>query len=516
MLEHGKTPHTSHTCTICSEVFQDELLLRTHEQLAHYLSCSVCGKDHKTRESLNIHTRSCNQANLSVGTTSTELVPFHPPDQHGTPQDPLLLIVDALANPAGTTQDALQRIKSLILKEKHLSQHIESHKAGADKSFIELPSFSSETPLTIPNGRLKSLPKFNPQDNKPVQNYASFTHLISELNSLIIEYRCSEQQYLSMMVQQYSDAAKIQLKSILNVTLSLQSVPLERVFESNRILFYDVDLAQVYSHSTNLSLNPGENILQFYARASSITRLGSYFLDNPEQMEAFRSSNMRLALLMAAGKRFSDLIRTRELQQKIIYCPSEILRIFLEWSKGETQSSRSPNASINQVYDVPLDSFVYGALGNGGKKNRGGRGGGRGGTGRGSGGRGGTGRGRGGRGNAQKGQGDKQVDTSSDKPNINQVSPATDTSRDRVRSQGRGQPATPGGNKTPPKYSEATLRKRRALNITDDRVVCFLCGDAHFPSKCKMYQGAKVQDQPCNSCIYYHEPRICRRNGRRN
>ena len=93
--------------------------------------------------------------------------------------------------------------------------------------------------------------------------------------------------------------------------------------------------------------------------------------------------------------------------------------------------------------------------------------------------------------------------SASERP-LNQV--ATSNTRNSDRSQ----------SLPPIRYKEASLQKRRALNITSDEVVCFLCGGPHFPRICRTYPNAKVQDSPCSNCKYYHESSACKSNSRRN
>ena len=503
--DHLKKSDDQFICTICLKTFPDQLLLNAHVDMAHYLKCSVCGECYKTRTSLNIHLKSCNKASInsvfnsspalahgSVNlATHTSHTPHTSHTTHTTQDQPLMLIVEALANPSAVTHESLQRIKSTIIKESNQAKHIESFKYGADKSFVEIPQFSDENPLNIPNSRLKSLPRFAPHEGKPLSNYMSFCHLVTELNCVACEYRSTESQYLAMLLQQFSEPSKIQLKSILNITMSLASVPLEKVFECTRILYYDVELDKIYTQSTNLTLGPGESMLQFYARASSITRLGSYYLDDPAHIESFRSSNLRLQFLMASGKRFSDTIRTRELTHKVLYTPTELLRIYLDWAKTENSPQPHPAVTINKIKDVSLDAFVLGGKGNGSGKGRGN----------------GSGKGKGdwswkGRGNG------KGNSNGGDNRNVNHVSSTDGNPRDRLRGQ---PPPRGGGNgRAPPRYTESTLQKRRALNIKGDDVICFLCGKPnHYPRDCKVYPGMKVQVEPCTSCRYYHVPKAC-------
>ena len=44
--------------------------------------------------------------------------------------------------------------------------------------------------------------------------------------------------------------------------------------------------------------------------------------------------------------------------QLIIYTPTELLRIYLEWSKSERADNPPRLASINNVYDLSLDNII--------------------------------------------------------------------------------------------------------------------------------------------------------------
>ena len=112
------------------------------------------------------------------------------------------------------------------------------------------------------------------------------------------------------------------------------------------------------------------------------------------------------------------------------------------------------------------------------------------------------------------------------------------SNRGRSRTRGRGkrgrrgassaserplnQVATPNAKNSdrsqslPIRFKESSLQKRRALNITSDEFVCFLCGGSHFPRVCKVYPNAKVQEIPCSKCKYYHESNLCKSGSRRN
>ena len=106
------------------------------------------------------------------------------------------------------------------------------------------------------------------------------------------------------------------------------------------------------------------------------------------------------------------------------------------------------------------------------------------------------GRGKGGRG--------RSTSSASERP-VNQVA-TPDTKQHSDRSQ-----SFPHS-----RFKESTLQKRRALNITSDQFVCFLCGGSHVPRVCKVYPNAIVQETPCSKCKYYHESNLCKSNSRRN
>ena len=280
---------------------------------------------------------------------------------------------------------------------------------------------------------------------------------------------------MNLLLQQFGPIAKAHLKSILNVSTNVRNVPLEKVLETSRVLFYDVELSAIYTQSTNLQMNPGENIIAFFARADKVTKLAAHYLDDPAQAENFKSSNLRLQFLNAAGKRFSDFIRKKELTQLIIYSPTEILRIFLEWSKSERVAHQPVLASINSVSDLSIENIIPGSKPPARGRSRS-------------------------RGRGRKGR--KGNSLAPDR-SLNQVT-TPDT-----RNSNRGQ-------SLPIRYKEASLQKRRALNITSNELVCFLCGAPHFPRACRTYPNAKVQETPCSHCKFYHESSLCKSNPRRN
>ena len=472
-------------CTLCAVDFPDESSLREHNSIAHYLKCIICGDtSHRTRASLNDHMRNCNRPTFPAAIQpsylpapgSTQPFPVATNEPLGN-QQPLILLVDALANTNIADKASLQHIKSVIMRQDTIAKHLET-KISGDKHFVEIPIFSAGPSLSIPNSRLKDLPKFYPVDDKPLTNYISFEALITELNCLVTEFFINESQYVNLLLQQIGPSAKAHLKSVLNVSTNVRNVPLEKVLETSRVLFYDVDLSAIYTQSTNLQMNPGESIIAFFARADKVTKLASHYLDDPNQAENFRSSNLRLQFLNAAGKRFSDFIRKKELTQIIIYSPTELLRIFLEWSKCERNNSQQPGlATINNVADLSIENIIPGSK----PPSRGrGRSGGRG----------------------KRGRKGNNPAPERSQSNVSQVTAPTTSRANRSQS-------------APVRYKESSLQKRRALNVSSNQPVCFLCGDPHFPRACRTYPNARVQDTPCSHCRFYHESSLCQ-SGRNN
>ena len=90
-------------------------------------------------------------------------------------------------------------------------KHLETRISG-DKHFVEIPIFSAGPSLSIPNSRLKDLPKFYPVDDKPLTNYITFEALITELNCLVTEFFINESQYVNLLLQQIGPSAKAHLK----------------------------------------------------------------------------------------------------------------------------------------------------------------------------------------------------------------------------------------------------------------------------------------------------------------
>ena len=54
------------------------------------------------------------------------------------------------------------------MRQDTLNKHLET-KISGDKHFVEASVFATGPSLSIPNSRLKDLPKFNPIDDKPLE-----------------------------------------------------------------------------------------------------------------------------------------------------------------------------------------------------------------------------------------------------------------------------------------------------------------------------------------------------------
>ena len=147
-------------CTLCAQDFPDESSLRSHNSIAHYLKCEICGDtSHKTRASLNEHMRSCNRPTFPTvmqpaclpasGSSQPFSVATNEPHSN---QQPLILLVDALASTNIADKASLQHIKSIIMRQDTIQKHLET-RISVDKHFVEIPIFAVGPSLSIPNSR---------------------------------------------------------------------------------------------------------------------------------------------------------------------------------------------------------------------------------------------------------------------------------------------------------------------------------------------------------------------------
>ena len=119
--------------------------------------------------------RYCNRPGLPAASAASAQHSSPPTSSKYDTEQPLLLIIDALAQTNLADKDSLQKIKRIVLRQDNLNKHLEQIKSG-DKTFVESPTYSKENPLSIPNSRLKDMPHFNPIDSSPLANYMAFTN----------------------------------------------------------------------------------------------------------------------------------------------------------------------------------------------------------------------------------------------------------------------------------------------------------------------------------------------------
>ena len=461
---HISKEPTESQCSVCFKTFPDSKQLSTHVEQNHFLACKICNSQNfATRQSLIDHEQEC----------------VNPTMEEGIADNPILMLIDKLLKkgPEMSQQDLLP-IKACALKHIEKTKNPELILTG-HSTFFEVPLFpENATPLSIPTSRIRDLPKFFPLEGKPLKNYSMMHGLIQELVYLIEEFKIDEHHFVSILVQKMNTEAKTQLKSILNCD-TIAQVRLEKVLESCRFLFYDIDTQSVYSNSVKLTKELDETMVQFFSRAKSITRLASYYLKTNEEMEAFRISNLRLQLLQNTPKDFADMIKKRELQNGTTYSPVELLKIYLNYER----SGKTNRVQVNRVEadishqlvraQAQAQSNPQGAQRTGArprhwtnsKFRREGL-----------------------QGRPQRGLASRK-----ETKRINQVS---DTRKPMTR------------------IKPTTAERFKILNMPSNQLVCFLCGNKHLARACKAFPNMPLQDKQCNVCKrWFHEDGACRRGG---
>ena len=169
-------------CRQCNIICADNLQLQQHMQSIHNYMCYVCKTStFLSKTALDEHVKSCISAPFEA---RRDFLDSNPEDT------PFELLIDLISQ-SGLHIDnsSLQAIKSASIKQNRLLKNPELNTAKTEVIF-DLPIFPADGSgsLAIPSGRLKSLPKFRPAEQKPMENYLSMSNLIEELNCIAIEF----------------------------------------------------------------------------------------------------------------------------------------------------------------------------------------------------------------------------------------------------------------------------------------------------------------------------------------
>ena len=440
-------------CTVCGLKVHDSVQLQLHKEAEHFLCCQVCGdSSFSTRQSLREHQVLCKNAK-----------PESSEREEGAQSDPLLMLIDTLAQSKKVPTEELSAVKAMVLKRAERSRNPEIEILG-NQTFFDLPCFPIKaTPLTIPTARYKDLPKFEPVDFKPLKNYQQMYQLMSELCLLVHEYRLDEAHFVSLLVQRMHQDARVQLKSVLN-TEAIGSVRLEKILETCRFIFYDLNIQEIYCASTRLIREPNESMINFFGRAQSITRLGSYFLEDPAQIQKFRTSNVRLQLLQNSSKEFNAIIRKRELENNIIYTSIEVLRIYMTFERNSSKQKVQINKMSSDIshqlsknFNSPLVNRTFNKTPN----------------------------------KVRRFQGND--------PNLKKNVKTYSTRNIQDNSKSKPKPET--------------IEKLKSLGIPPGQIYCLLCGGKHISRNCKIYPRTYCEPVQCTVCKkHYHSNGACKMN----
>ena len=150
-----------------------------------------------------------------------------------------------------------------------------------------------------------------------------------------IQYKLDEASFVSMMVSQFSTEAKNFMRSVLGTHGNLTMLPLERILENARAIFFDVDLEHIHAQSKNLTRNIGEPSIAFFSRISAITKLASFHLETEAERETYKHTNVREQFLRNINKKFQYQIKQRELVNGTTFPPSELFRMHLSFEQSE-------------------------------------------------------------------------------------------------------------------------------------------------------------------------------------
>ena len=447
-------------CTVCGLKLHDSVQLQLHKEAEHFLCCKVCGdSSFSTRQSLREHQVLCKNAK-----------PESSEREEGAQTDPLIMLIDTLAQSKKVPTDELSAVKAMVLKRAERSRNPEIEILG-NQTFFDLPCFPIKaTQLTIPTSRYKDLPKFDPVDSKPLKNYQQMYQLMSELCLLVHEYRLDEAHFVSLLIQRMHHDARVKLKSVLN-TEAIGSVKLEKILETCRFIFYDLNIQEIYCASTRLIREPNESMINFFGRAQSVTRLGSYFLEDPVQIQKFRTSNVRLQLLQNSSKEFNAIIRKRELENNIVYTSIEVLRIFMTFERNSSKQKIQINKMSSDIshqlsknFSSPLVTKTFNKAPSKFKKKF------------------------------------QENELNFRKKNNNKTYLTRNIHEN---------------TKTKPKPE--TVDKLKSLGIPPGQIYCLLCGGRHISRNCKVYPNMYCEPVQCTVCKkHYHANGACKINNSKN
>ena len=333
-----KLNNVDYACNVCNKIFDDQAHLNNHMTQVHDLSCIVChASQFNSRQALVDHSKTCNSASLDekIGTNINSV--------NGNDTSTMSLLLKALSESKMTDIPAhtLREIKSQELRQNQIKKAPELYIKKTDTLLDDIVFEQGNKPLSVPSARISRLPRWEPLDDKPLSNYLSMVNLVNEMLHIKVQYKLDEESFVSMLVSQFSTEAKNYMGSIAGSNGNLTRLPLERVLEHARQIFFDIDLEHIHAQSKNLVRNAGEPSIAFFSRISSITKLASFYLETEEERETYRHTNIREQFLRSINRKFQYQIKQRELINGTIFPPAELFRMHIAFEQSENESNKT-------------------------------------------------------------------------------------------------------------------------------------------------------------------------------
>ena len=108
-----------------------------------------------------------------------------------------------------------------------------------------------------------------------------------------------------------------------------------------------ISTERVYAQSTNLERNCGESPLSFFRRISAINNLASFHLEGESEREVFRHKNVREQFSRNVHKKFTKIIKQREITNGVVYSSRDLFKTYLIFE--QTELSENKYSKINKI-----------------------------------------------------------------------------------------------------------------------------------------------------------------------
>ena len=471
-----KINNVDYVCNVCNKIFDDQAHLNNHMTQVHNLSCIVChASQFNSRQALVDHSKTCNSASLDekVGTNLKSV------DGNDTSTMSLLLKALSESKMSDIPAHTLREIKSQELRQNQIKKAPELFIKKTDTLLDTIIFEQGIKPLSVPGARIGRLPKWEPVDDKPLCNYLNMVNLINEMVHMKVQYKLDEESFVSMLVSQFGTEAKNFIDSIAGSNGNLTQLPLERILEYARQIFFDIDLEHIHAQSKNLARNVGETSIAFFSRISSITKLASFYLEDEKERETYRHANVREQFLRSISRKFKYMIEQRELINGTIFPPAELFRMHIAFEQSENESGNKTK-SINKVSsDIDIQQAFPPA--NKKKENK--------------------------KGGNKNNKRRKNIPYSDEEYKGKQTN-IKNTNKNQVRQVSSNEKKWEGPK--PFKITDESVAKRQTLGFKGKGVICFLCRSTkHIAPHCRIYPDTKPTSIPCK-CGLFHPESACK------